>query len=63
MAVHLAAARGCSPDATETQKATRSRRRRARAARLASGPGLLRARPLARGRRRDCRLSSFAEVA
>jgi hypothetical protein len=38
MVVHLAAASGWSPDATETQDAARPRRRRAQAARLASGP-------------------------
>ena len=38
MAVHLAVADGRSPDATETQDAARSRRKRAPAARLVSGP-------------------------
>ena len=38
MRVHLAAASGRSPDANQTQDAARSRRWRARAERLVSGP-------------------------
>src|SRR4051794_36557261 len=38
MAVHLAAASGWSPDATETQDARQSRRRRGQVARLISAP-------------------------